>query len=503
MEKEDRIKLRDEIHTILRSLSILITHKNGTDSIHRRSHLTRELQNNLELKEKYNLYVQQFRSEEEAIYCIIHLDDPENHKCIICGNLCKFYEHNCNNKYKTTCEKEECIQKMIHSDSAKKKMEDTNTKKYGVKCIFSSNKIKEKIVKSNINIRGVSNPAHDPNVIKKRLETYKKNHMPKNPVTDENVLEIFENIKNKNLLNEINRNDVYFNIKYFGEFIKSLYLKKNRKIRIYEIGEIFERHNRTVQEKLKKLHLMQYIDVKDSELELKFKKFLIDNGFKENFDFERHNRSVLSENQSELDFYLKDLNIAFEINDIQSHNVKRKDQYYHYNKTLQCLKKEIKLIHIWEWELTDPVLWRCTSNWILNLLNPSKIQLTLSDCTIKEVSLEEQEYFLNEYNLTGYTTHDYCIGLYHNSDLIQVLSFDNNELTISTKFGYNIIDDYTTLINDNILLIQDISKSTNVPSNFKLLKYVAPQKVCNDVLSSNEYKKMYDCGQNIYVLERK
>lgn len=52
----------------------------------------------------------------------------------------------------------------------------------------------------------------------------------------------------------------------------------------------------------------------------------------------------------ELDFYIPDLNIAIEYNGIYWHSNKFKSPDYHYNKSINCFNKGIRLIHFYEFE---------------------------------------------------------------------------------------------------------------------------------------------------------
>lgn len=57
----------------------------------------------------------------------------------------------------------------------------------------------------------------------------------------------------------------------------------------------------------------------------------------------------------ELDIYLPELNLAFEVNGNYRHSKDFKDKYYHINKTNLCKDKGIKLIHIFEYEWINDV----------------------------------------------------------------------------------------------------------------------------------------------------
>ena len=192
-------------------------------------------------------------------------------------------------------------------------------------------------------------------IIKGKIrETFRKNKILKNisNIEAKNIIKFLNKFNNIFHL-DIQIYEIYYNDLYYIKFIKHLYKNRKRLLKLKEIANIFKFHPSTICKRLKKLNLIQYFNILDSELELQFKE-LLENS---NINYERSNRNVLQKTDNngkpELDFYLKDYNIAFEINDVMSHNIKIKNQYYHLNKTLQCKEKGIRLIHLWEWELTD------------------------------------------------------------------------------------------------------------------------------------------------------
>ena len=647
MTKEERIQLRDELLKELLKNKIIICNKNGIYSIHRMKKFLIYLENNAIFKEKYNLYINQFRTEEEAKYCLTHQDDFENHKCRICGNILSFYFNpisKMNKHYERTCGDINCFKAIMKSDETKEKAINTSLKIYGTKYAAQSKKIKEKILQSIWNKYKVKNVAQlkstilkikntklirygDPNynnrlkaeetckrkynvknvmiahllgeiddldnknrnkrnntmlnryntiyalqnincmnkrnstmlnrygeihalrikIFKnKQRNTYYKNHGPVNIITDDNIQKIILSLKNIFLLKNIELYDIYTNKKYFAFFIKFLYNKMKRKIRLLEIANIFNRSPQSIKERVLRYDLLNYFDIKNSELELQFKELLENAEFIQNVDFERANRNILPKNkntegQPELDFYLKDYNIAFEINDIASHSSIKKNKDYHLNKTLQCKEKRIRLIHLWEWELTDEDLWARTSNWILNLLNDSKIQIDIKDCTIKEVNIEEEKEFLNEYHIEGYIKSEICLGLYCDNQLIQLMSFctprynKNYEyelLRLCTKFGYkvlfgaekllkNFIKNYNPKSLISYCNLDKFSGKIYKKIGFKLLKRNSPFRIWfdqetqrivteqsllalsakdNKLIENSPYQSVYNCGQNVYIL---
>ena len=493
MIKEERIQLRDKlINEYKQKYKALMSNK------------IKEMFKN---DKRYELYIQQFRSEIEALYCIVHQDDFENHKCPICNKLSVFYANGSNKNYKVTCGNSKCIEALANSDEAKekgiqtnlrkrkvknaaqseevknkiketnmkirgvpyslqskevrekrdetmerlygtkhalqveefknqlkqtclneygadnvmkleefikkqnesvfknlgvyhplqskevrKKLENTNLKNLGVKHSTQSEIVKEKIRNTNLRERGVPYATQSEEVKKKIRNTKIKNNIPENFLTNQELVK-FLNKFNKIYNQNIQIQDLYSNNEYFIKFIKYLYKNKKRLLRLKEIADIFGFNSNAIKRRIEEIKILDYFYIIDSNLEIQFKNFLDKN----NIQYERKNRKLRNDKNGypfELDFVLKNYNITFEINDIKSHNLLLKNKDYHINKTIKAKNDlNLKLIHLWEWELTDEDLWRRTSNWILNLLNDSKIQIDIKDCAIKKLVSKKKKNF--------------------------------------------------------------------------------------------------------------
>ena len=168
--------------------------------------------------------------------------------------------------------------------------------------------------------------------------------------------------------------------------------------------------------------------------------------------------------------------------------------------------------------MTDEELWRRTSNWILNLLNQSKIQLDVKDCVIKEVPIEDQKHFLNKYNLYGYQQSNICLGLYYNNNLIELMSFrtiKHNEFHLlqyccdqSHKSNIELLLNHFIELHDpsSIITKCDFSKFTGKTFEelgFRLINHSAPNKISFNENEESDHKILYDCGMNFYKKEFK
>ena len=138
------------------------------------------------------------------------------------------------------------------------------------------------------------------------------------------------------------------------------------------------------------------------------------------FTVTRNNRTIL-ENRHELDIYIPDKQLAIEFDGIFWHNEINKPVNYHLNKTEECNKKGIKLIHIFEDEWLDkPNIWKSMLN---NLLGLNENRIFARKCEIKEVSMENSKTFLEENHLQGYCHSQIRYGLYYNDELVSLMTF--------------------------------------------------------------------------------
>ena len=612
LSTEDRINLRDELFEKFYNVKVIYIYKEDINRMYK-SVLLRYLNKKLDIKEKYYTYVSEFRSEEEAKYCLLHKDDFTNHICPICGNICRFY--NMHHGYRSNCEDKKCVNEIRnrtneklygnanimslpefqekHKESTRKnhncdyptqdpavvqkgkdskrerygdenynnrkkasetcqtqwgkditnpmqvkeieqrfedkmfelygvrhalqhpdfitKLIQHNLDKYSVKWYFQSDDFKQKTIATNMRIRNVPHCMKDPKVIEKLRNTYFKKYAVKNPVNFNECLLIFNTIKKG-----LRLVDAYSNNEYFTEFVKTLYIFKSRLLQTNEIKAIFGKSRSTIYQRIHNLELDEYFDIQDSKLELQFRDFLIANNYKEKKDFKRHlfNLTTIRNTHQQLDFLFENCKLAFEIDDVGGHNISRHKINYHITKTKMAKDQHnIRLIHLWEWELDNQKI----QNWILHILNQSKIQLNLEiDCQydIRKVSKEDQITFLDQYSLDSYRNFDKCIGIYYNNELIQTISFKGDMLFICVKFGYDIIKGTKEVIqsymNNNqlnyILTCVDLSKFTGQTyedMKFELINYIKPFIISENFNETCKLKQLYNCGYNIYIFQRR
>jgi len=128
----------------------------------------------------------------------------------------------------------------------------------------------------------------------------------------------------------------------------------------------------------------------------------------------------------EIDIYLPELKIGFEFNGLYWHSNQYKDKDYHSNKTEYFRERGIRIIHIWEddWDLKNDIIKSQIKNW----LGLSLHKIFARKCDVIEiVDSRIVRDFLDNNHIQGYVNSTKRYGLFYNSELISVMTFDHVE----------------------------------------------------------------------------
>ncbi len=228
-----------------------------------------------------------------------------------------------------------------------------------------------------------------------------------------------------------------------------------------------------------------------------------------NYNILQHNRTILY--NKELDIYIPDLKIAIECDGLYYHSSLHghKDRLYHINKTLECSKQGIKLIHIFEDE------WLYKKDIVKSMLSSLLNKTTdINTDDIKPVSYINSKSFLNNNHINGNCKSNIQLGLYYNNNLVYILtlrSLRNNNykiLRVCSKLNINIVDGFNKLIlyfidhynPSEITLYEDNRWNIdNITTLYKIKEY---QPKCWFFKKNYKrysklnvyYDKIYDCG---------
>jgi len=154
-----------------------------------------------------------------------------------------------------------------------------------------------------------------------------------------------------------------------------------------------------------------------SKAEDQIVKFLTDKGFV----CEQGKRGII---KTELDIYLPSEKFAIEFDGLRWHTEQfGKTRNYHLQKTVDCEKQGVKLIHIFEDEWVKNK--ELVLNKIATLLNVNKNRIRVGgrQCIIKTINREESNLFLKNWHIQGGTRSTIYYGAYYNNVLIGVMSF--------------------------------------------------------------------------------
>lgn len=371
------------------------------------------------------------------------------------------------------------------SDISKKKKRKTNIERYGNEHAIQNENVKAKRKKTNKEKYG-GHPLSDPNVLQKQRKTNIRRYGVENVFQSESI---------KNQIEQTNKN------RYGGHPMKTDEVKKNfRQSMVEKYGvnhplkdpEIRNRHHESVkssgkQKMLDFYHVIQnrvsntaiplfskeeyegiagpsYYPFRCRECGNEFEDYLLgtfevrcpvcfpkDGTSKAEKELEEFissitDSSIITNDRKvldgkEIDIYIPEKKTAIEFDGLYYHSESfgGKDRRYHLNKTEECEKKGIQLIHIFEDEWThkrEQVKDRLS----YMIGDRSSNRLYARECEVREISTERKQSFLNENHLDGASRSSVKLGLFHCDELVSVMTFGQPSIAQNndTNDGYEL-----------------------------------------------------------------
>ena len=258
-----------------------------------------------------------------------------------------------------------------------------------------------------------------------------------------------------------------------------------------------------------------------------------------------NDRTILS--GKELDIYIPDKKIAIEFDGYYWHSDLFVDRNYHLNKTLECQEKEIRLIHVFEydWDTKEEI---CKSI-ISSALGIYERKIYARNCVVKSIDNDSYKQFLDENHIQGSVTSSFRLGLFYGKELVAVMGFgksrfkkDEYELhRFCTKLHTQVLGGFSKLIKHSeikeFISYVDRARFTGesyVKNGFQIVNYTKSSYVYvrNDVIFNrmscqkhklsnilenydetqseydnmvnNGYFRIYDCGtiKVKYILDK-
>jgi hypothetical protein len=279
---------------------------------------------------------------------------------------------------------------------------ETNIKNWGVDCNLKCEETKNKIKETNIEKYGYGNPMKNDGVKNKVKETILNNWGTSNmSMSDKFRLENYN----------ISKNEFYIN--YLGSSV-SLFKCDMGCDHNFEINTS-NYYNRIINSKLCTI-CNPIGDSKSINEKVIF-----------NYIKSIYNGEIIHSyrDKIEIDIYLPELKLGFEYNGLYWHSDKYKDKDYHKDKTNYFKDKGIRIIHIWEDDWRDKR--EIIESQIKNRIGLSEHKIYARKCEVREVSIKESRIFLDKCHIQGFVKSNIKLGLYHNSELISIMTFDKFE----------------------------------------------------------------------------
>ena len=165
-------------------------------------------------------------------------------------------------------------------------------------------------------------------------------------------------------------------------------------------------------------------------------------------NIEKRNRTILN-NKHELDLYIPSKKIAIELDGLYWHCEINKNKNYHLNKTIECDKKGIHLIHVFEdeWIYKQDII----KSMLLNQLGNTENKIYARNCEIRNVKPNESRIFLNHNHLQGNCNSKIKLGLYYNGELVSLMTFGQSRHFIGNKEPKWELQRFCNKLNTNVI----------------------------------------------------
>jgi hypothetical protein len=300
------------------------------------------------------------------------------------------------------------------------KIKLTNINKYGVECAFQNETIKNKIKKKFLDKYGFKYASQSDVVKNKMKETMLKLYNCENPSQSEYIQKIKRINKTNKTLNKYKDMNI-IDVDYDNKIFKF----RCEKGHDYNISfDIFQNRKRVKTIICTECNPINSYNISGKQIELF-------NLIRENYhnDILDNCKDIIKPH--EIDIYLPDLKLGIEFNGLYWHNEMFVDKNYHLNKTEECEKQNIKLIHIYEddWLYKQDIV----KSRILNLLGKSN-KIFARKCEIRELTDNKlAREFLIQNHLQGFVGSKIKIGLFYQENLVSLMTFGSFRKAMGQK----------------------------------------------------------------------
>jgi len=188
-----------------------------------------------------------------------------------------------------------------------------------------------------------------------------------------------------------------------------------------------------------------------------------------NYDIVCNSKNLIGKGK-EIDIYIPSNKLAIEYNGVKWHSEKfgGKNKNYHNIKLDLANKAGIKLLQIQsnEWLYKKEIV----QSIILSKLGLYDRKLMARKCKIKEIDTETKNKFLEENHLQGKDKSQYRLGLFHEDELVSVMTFGKRKITKGE-------------VKMELIRFCSLKYTTVIGGASKLLKYFTDKYECGEILT--------------------
>ena len=298
----------------------------------------------------------------------------------------------------------------LHSEESKDKIQETFEQKYGGR-FGASAQIREKIKKTMLERYGVDHPCKSKELMQKRKEAWEKKYESGHPSRKHMSKEVYDKLSNPQWLKHQHHD-----------------LKKPCMVISLELGL----NPNSVNHYMKKngIEIMNYLNSYPEQEIVDF----IDQ------ECVRNSRNIIP--PLELDIYVPEHDLAIEYDGLFWHSYGEKkegveEKRKHLFKTDKCREKGIQLLHIFENEWINPVQQDIWKSMISSKMRRND-RVFARKCKIREISdTKVIRDFLVSNHLQGFAGSSVKLGLFHQEDLVSLMTFGKTRY--SKKYEWEMI----------------------------------------------------------------
>ncbi len=165
-------------------------------------------------------------------------------------------------------------------------------------------------------------------------------------------------------------------------------------------------------------------------------------------DAQQSCRDFFGKNGKELDIFIPSLNIGIEFNGVFTHSDMNKDKTYHREKHMKFRDIGVRYIQLWEddWTYRNEKV----KQFLINALGKNTNRIGARETSVREISQEEMDLFLNANHMQGKTKCKHRLGLFKDGSLLSVMGFRELPTQLSGMYANGIGIDLARFANTTV-----------------------------------------------------